>query len=76
MSISKITSKFQATIPKEVREMLGVKAGDCIVFEVMTNGQIVVRKEMPFDKMYAKSVEKTLSEWGSVIDDEDFEDLQ
>lgn len=31
---AKITSKGQVTIPKEVREALGVKEGDSLVFEV------------------------------------------
>lgn len=31
---AKITSKGQITIPKEVREALGAKEGDSLVFEV------------------------------------------
>ena len=31
---SKLTSKFQVVIPKEVRETLNLKEGDYIIFEI------------------------------------------
>ena len=34
MLISRLTQKFQATVPKEIRRLLELKAGDSIVFEV------------------------------------------
>ncbi len=36
---AKITSKGQLTIPKEVREKLGVKAGDSLLFDVDDEGR-------------------------------------
>lgn len=33
MSRSKLTSKGQITVPKDVRERLGLKSGDRVVFE-------------------------------------------
>jgi len=75
MAFSKLTSKFQATIPKQVREALNVKAGDSIVFELLADGKVVVRKQHPLDLEYTKSLESTLSEWESDIDDEDYKDL-
>ncbi len=47
---AKITSKGQITIPKEVREALGAKEGDELVFEVEDGGAkvSVERKPMSF----------------------------
>jgi antitoxin PrlF len=75
MSDSKLTSKNQATIPKEVRELLKVKAGDRIKFEVLNDGKVVLLKLQPFDKAYTKAVESTLSEWDSPEDDDAYKDL-
>ncbi len=41
--MSKITYKFQVTIPKKVREKHGLKEGDTIVF-VEENERIYVKK--------------------------------
>jgi antitoxin PrlF len=49
---AKITSKGQITVPKRVRQSLGVEPGDSIVFEEK-NGKMEVRpagKESPFDR--------------------------
>ena len=75
MSDSKLTSKFQATIPQEIRTVLGLKAGDRIIFEIKKNKHIEIRKATPLDIAYLKSLESTLSEWNSKNDDEDFRDL-
>lgn len=42
----KITSKGQVTIPKRVRERLGVRPGDAIDF-VEDNGAVRVQKRVP-----------------------------
>jgi AbrB family looped-hinge helix DNA binding protein len=39
-----LTSKGQVTIPKPVRDRLGVKPGDDVAFEVGDDGRIVVSK--------------------------------
>lgn len=76
MSNSKLTSKFQATIPQDIRAMLKLKAGDKIMFEVTPNKQVVIKKALPADIAYLKALESTLSEWNSENDDEDYDDLQ
>lgn len=38
MSIGKVTTKSQVTIPKEIAKEINLKAGDHIVFEVMNGG--------------------------------------
>ena len=40
---SKITRKFQATIPKAVRELLGLDNGDLVVFVKFQN-EIVLKR--------------------------------
>ena len=38
-----VTSKGQVTIPKKVREFLGVSAGSPVDFEMTSAGQVVIR---------------------------------
>lgn len=52
MLVSKLTSKGQITIPRKVREQLGVSTGDKIQFKEK-NGVFTIKKsvkESPFDK--------------------------
>ena len=49
---AKITSKGQVTIPKEIREKVGLEPGDEVSFEEK-DGVVYIRKEIeksPFDK--------------------------
>jgi antitoxin PrlF len=39
-----ITTKGQVTIPKPVRDRLGVKPGDEVTFELAANGQVTIAK--------------------------------
>ena len=45
MPSATITSKGQITIPKEVRDALGVKAGDRLAFRTRHDGTVVVEAE-------------------------------
>jgi len=49
---AKITSKGQITVPREVRRLLGVRAGDRLLFESDGKGIRVrpVRSKSPFSK--------------------------
>jgi antitoxin PrlF len=38
-----MTRKGQVTVPKKVREYLGLKAGNSVTFERLSNGEIVLR---------------------------------
>ena len=76
MIYSKLTSKNQATIPKEIRDILNVKSGDRILFEVVEDGEeVVIRKASPIDKEYAKALSGTLEEWDSKYDEDAYRDL-
>ena len=57
---SKVTRKFQITIPKEIRERLGIKVGDIIHWEVKESGEIILRK---IDKV--KDIEDFRGRWSS-----------
>ncbi|MBI2964113.1 MAG: AbrB/MazE/SpoVT family DNA-binding domain-containing protein [Deltaproteobacteria bacterium] len=74
MKTSKLSSKGQVTIPKEVRDAIGVQAGDSVAYEV--RGRLaLVRKVEPFDRAFHSALSKTLGEWASPEDDEAFRDL-
>lgn len=68
-SVSRLTSKFQATIPLPVRAALGIKQGDAVAFEV-ENGLVRLTRASPRDIAFAQAVEGTLSEWDSPADNE------
>jgi antitoxin PrlF len=39
-----VTSKGQVTIPKPIRDRLGIKAGNAVEFELAADGQVVLVK--------------------------------
>lgn len=75
MADSKLTSKFQATIPQDIRSLLNLKAGDRIIFEVTKDKQVTIKKATHRDLVYLRSIESTLTEWNSQNDEEDYRDL-
>lgn len=74
MRITSLTSKYQATIPSDVRKKLELHSGDKIGFEI-SNDRVYIIKVPPFDLEYHKALESTLSEWVSEEDDEAYDDL-
>jgi antitoxin PrlF len=44
---STVTKKGQVTIPKAVRQHLGVKPGDRVKFFVMRNGTVILSRVVP-----------------------------
>ena len=44
MPRSKVTSKFQVTIPKEVREEVGLRPGEVVMVESVSEEEILVRR--------------------------------
>lgn len=71
---SKLTTKYQATIPAPVREALHVDAGDTIAFDI-EGSEIRLRKARPLDVEFARALESTMSEWLSEADEEAYRDL-
>lgn len=45
-----LTSKGQVTIPKKVREFLGLRAGSSVDFDMTKTGQVVLRPTKPVNK--------------------------
>lgn len=74
MLASKVTTKYQATIPLEVREKLGIRQGDMVAFD-LENGVVKLRRVVPSDVEYIRALAGTLSEWSSENDEEAYRDL-
>ncbi len=49
MGVPRVTDKFQVTIPKDVREALGLRPGEEVIVETGPGGRIVV-KQFPSTK--------------------------
>lgn len=73
-AMSKLTKKYQATVPKAVRNKLKLNAGDTIAFEI-ENDIIKLRKARPIDIEFGSALAPTLSEWESQNDEEAYNDL-
>lgn len=73
-TISKVTVKYQTTIPREVREFLGVRQGDAVEYRI-ERGEVKVKRVTTPDSDYLAAVEKTLTEWDSAADNNAFKDL-
>ena len=71
---SRLTKKYQATVPKIVRKRLGLNAGDVITFEI-EDDMIKIRKAMPIDIEFSNALIPTLNEWESKNDEEAYSDL-
>ena len=71
---SKLTKKYQATIPEPVRRKLVLEAGDAIAFDI-EGDHVHLRKARPVDIAFAQSLEGTLSEWVSPADEEAYRGL-
>ena len=74
LQTSKLTSKFQTTVPLAVRKVLNLKAGDLVGFEVIGD-EIKLRRATPLDVAFAQALAGTLTEWSSAADDLAFADL-
>ena len=72
--LATLTSKGQVTVPKAVREALGLRQGDQLSWEV-ENGSARVRVVTPLDLTYLQGLESTLQEWSSQADEEAFGNL-
>lgn len=71
---TKLTKKYQATIPEPVRRLLHLDAGDAIAFDIEGN-DVHLRKAQTMDLAYAQSLEGTQNEWASEADEEAYRDL-
>ena len=74
LQTSKLTSKFQTTVPTPVRRALKLNAGDLVGFEIK-GGEVRLLRASPLDVAFAQALEGTLTEWSSAADDAAFKDL-
>jgi len=74
-AVSKLTSKYQTTVPAAVREALDLEKGDVLAFEVSDGGAVTVRKAVALDQAFADALQSQLSEWASDEDDEAYRGL-
>ena len=44
MARSRVTSKFQLTIPKEVRGKVGLKPGEIVIVESVDENNVLIRR--------------------------------
>lgn len=54
VKMGRITSKFQITLPSEIRDAVGAHVGDQVLFHVNDQGEIVIRplKKSSLDQVY------------------------
>ena len=74
MTVGRLSSKGQVTIPKKIREILGLQPGDMVSCEVH-NGILTLKRVEPFDTAFHEALSKTLDEWSTPEDEEAFRDL-
>ncbi len=71
---SKLTRKYQATIPAPVRQALHLQAGDALAFDI-DGEEIRIRRARPMDLQWAKALESMLDEWNGDADQEAYRGL-
>lgn len=74
MELAKVSSKGQMTIPKRIRDRLGLHEGDIVALE--TDGHRAVLSKVPArDMAHLKALETTLGEWLTDADEDAYRDL-
>ena len=72
--LTTLTSKGQVTVPKTVRDALGLRQGDTLEWD-LEDGCVRVRVLKPLDRLFLECVEASLQEWNSAENEEAFADL-
>ena len=72
---SKLTTKSQTTVPKEVPPHSVLKPGDMLVYRIAKGRVTLARAERRSTAPILKSLETTLSEWDSPEDAAAYDDL-
>lgn len=72
--MGKLTAKNQVTISQKNRKLLWLRPGDSVAF-VVKDQKVSIRKAIPIDFEFAKTLEGILSEWSSKHDQEAYDDF-
>ena len=72
---SRLNPRFQVTIPAEIRDLLGLRPGDTVIFE-SRDGQVVLHKAIPSGPAWHQALETTLQEWDGPEDEAAYGSLQ
>lgn len=72
---ARLTSKYQATIPKEIRQYLHLESGDEILYELLPDNTVIIRKALPLDVDYLQALNFTMNEWESQEDEQAYKNL-
>lgn len=71
---SRLTAKSQTTVPKSVRNALGVGPGDALEYVIEKKG-VSLRKLPRAEEAHLRALQTTLSEWETPEDAAAFDDL-
>ncbi len=71
---SRLTGKYQATVPASVRRTLGVGAGDRLAW-VVEGDTVVLRRATPKADGFTAALSATLGEWATAEDEAAWRDL-
>ena len=74
MLASRLSSKGQLTLPKAVRDHIGARPGDSILYEIK-DGVVTLTRLDPLDVAFHAALSQTLTEWNTPEDDQAFRDL-
>jgi antitoxin PrlF len=74
MQVSRLSAAGQIIVPKEIREVLKLKPGDFVAYEIQS-GKVILRRAESFDAAFHQTLSATLDEWDTPEDDEAFRDL-
>ncbi|MEK7285844.1 MAG: AbrB/MazE/SpoVT family DNA-binding domain-containing protein [Nitrospirota bacterium] len=74
MQTSRLSQKGQVTLPQKIREIIGVKAGDLIVYEPGER-EVTLRRIEPFDAAFHVALSSTVDEWSTKEDERAFQNL-
>jgi len=67
--VTRLTSKNQTTIPKEVREVLHLGPKDHITYIINNDDTVLIQKARSLDIEYLTALPATLTEWDSDEDE-------
>jgi antitoxin PrlF len=73
-AFSKLTSKAQTTVPRQVRQALQLKPGDALVYEI-DGTRVSLGKLASADVAHLRALQASLSEWETPEDAGAFDDL-